>query len=237
MSRKNLFIVFVCVILGIMLVVPVIAKKPKVTLCHIPNGNPLNAHTIEVAEPAVPEHLAHGDLLGACPTSSDGELACMVYNMPNVFAFYDVESRTMDPLVNYTSVLHSLDDLQAQGIPASLNYWFMGGHWTQLFNSSLPPNVNWRASSPNCSLCAVPAMHLVVENANGEIALIEPPESPPAYSRHNVYDAVDFFPEEGACRHYSAGAELRYNEIDERWELNGSPIINDSNDGSLIKDW
>jgi hypothetical protein len=38
-----------------------------VTLCHIPPNNPANAHTIEVAQAAVPTHLAHGDLLGACP--------------------------------------------------------------------------------------------------------------------------------------------------------------------------
>ena len=37
------------------------------TLCHIPPGNPANAHSIEVPQSAVPAHLAHGDLLGACP--------------------------------------------------------------------------------------------------------------------------------------------------------------------------
>jgi hypothetical protein len=39
----------------------------KVTLCHIPPGNPDNAHTITVGSPAVPAHLAHGDTLGPCP--------------------------------------------------------------------------------------------------------------------------------------------------------------------------
>jgi len=39
----------------------------KVTLCHIPPGNPDNAHTITVGAPAVPAHLAHGDTLGPCP--------------------------------------------------------------------------------------------------------------------------------------------------------------------------
>ena len=38
----------------------------KVTLCHIPPGNPGNAHTISVSPNAVPAHLAHGDTLGAC---------------------------------------------------------------------------------------------------------------------------------------------------------------------------
>jgi len=48
----------------------------KVTLCHIPPGNPGNAHTITVGAPAVRAHLAHGDYLGPCagdvPPGSDG---------------------------------------------------------------------------------------------------------------------------------------------------------------------
>src|SRR6476659_8001022 len=39
----------------------------KVTICHIPPGNPNNAHTITVGASAVPAHLAHGDTLGPCP--------------------------------------------------------------------------------------------------------------------------------------------------------------------------
>ncbi len=42
-----------------------------VTLCHIPPGNPANPQTIEVAQAAVPAHLAHGDSLGACPDEGD----------------------------------------------------------------------------------------------------------------------------------------------------------------------
>jgi hypothetical protein len=39
----------------------------KVTICHVPPGNPSNAHTIKVDASAVPAHLAHGDSLGECP--------------------------------------------------------------------------------------------------------------------------------------------------------------------------
>ena len=40
----------------------------KVTICHIPPGNPGNAHTITVGEPAVAAHVAeHGDTIGPCP--------------------------------------------------------------------------------------------------------------------------------------------------------------------------
>jgi hypothetical protein len=38
----------------------------KVTICHIPPGNPENAHTISVGASAVAAHLAHGDTLGPC---------------------------------------------------------------------------------------------------------------------------------------------------------------------------
>ncbi|MDB5104784.1 MAG: large protein [Fibrobacteres bacterium] len=38
----------------------------KAAICHIPPGNPANAHTIIVGLPAVKAHLAHGDKLGFC---------------------------------------------------------------------------------------------------------------------------------------------------------------------------
>ena len=43
----------------------------KVTICHIPPGNPGNAHTISVGEAAVPAHLAHGDRRGPCVFDRD----------------------------------------------------------------------------------------------------------------------------------------------------------------------
>ena len=38
----------------------------KVTIFHIPPGNPENAHTITVGIAALPAHLAHGDSMGEC---------------------------------------------------------------------------------------------------------------------------------------------------------------------------
>jgi hypothetical protein len=39
----------------------------KVTICHIPPGNPENAHTITVGAPAVEAHVTlHGDTIGEC---------------------------------------------------------------------------------------------------------------------------------------------------------------------------
>jgi hypothetical protein len=44
----------------------------KVTICHIPPGNPAAAHTITVGASAVKAHLAHGDTLGACGGGGGG---------------------------------------------------------------------------------------------------------------------------------------------------------------------
>jgi hypothetical protein len=38
----------------------------QVCICHFPPGNPENAHTICIGEPAVDTHLGHGDTLGGC---------------------------------------------------------------------------------------------------------------------------------------------------------------------------
>ena len=40
----------------------------KVVICHYPPGNPGNRHTIEIGQPAVSAHVAHGDTLGPCPS-------------------------------------------------------------------------------------------------------------------------------------------------------------------------
>ena len=39
----------------------------KITICHIPPGNPGNAHTITISTSALETHLTlHGDNVGAC---------------------------------------------------------------------------------------------------------------------------------------------------------------------------
>ncbi len=49
----------------------------EVTICHIPPGDPANAHTIVVDSHSVPAHLAHGDHLGACaPACQDPGGTC-----------------------------------------------------------------------------------------------------------------------------------------------------------------
>ena len=49
------------------------AGTDKVAVCHIPPGNPANAHTIVVGAPAVAAHLRHGDRLEACDAGGGGD--------------------------------------------------------------------------------------------------------------------------------------------------------------------
>ena len=51
--------------IGATTALPALAAN-KVTLCHVPPGNPGKAHTITVGEPAVAAHMRHGDYLGPC---------------------------------------------------------------------------------------------------------------------------------------------------------------------------
>jgi hypothetical protein len=41
-------------------------KPPKIAVCHVPPGNPANAHTICIGRAALKAHLGHGDPLGGC---------------------------------------------------------------------------------------------------------------------------------------------------------------------------
>lgn len=65
--------------------------RDKVEVCHIPPGNPGNAHTIIVGSPALEAHLAHGDTLGRCldvgPTGSCEK--SFVGNRGDLLAFAD----------------------------------------------------------------------------------------------------------------------------------------------------
>ncbi|HRJ82605.1 MAG TPA: hypothetical protein PLV21_12010 [Cyclobacteriaceae bacterium] len=41
-------------------------EKDRVTVCHIPPGNPAAKHTLTISKNALNAHLAHGDVLGTC---------------------------------------------------------------------------------------------------------------------------------------------------------------------------
>jgi uncharacterized membrane protein YgcG len=49
------------------------ADTSKTTVCHIPPGNPANAHTICIGNAAVAKHLEkHGDFVGTCSCTGSG---------------------------------------------------------------------------------------------------------------------------------------------------------------------
>ena len=54
--------------------------RNKVTICHIPPGNPDNEQTITVAKFAVPAHLAHGDYLGECTPCTESAWSCTAWS-------------------------------------------------------------------------------------------------------------------------------------------------------------
>ena len=79
----------------------------KVTICHIPPGNPANAHTISVSQNALQAHLDHGDSQGECSTDEDNDdddtsdeesslldpdqLPVNLYNQPvSVLSFHEI---------------------------------------------------------------------------------------------------------------------------------------------------
>ena len=67
MKRKMVFAaLLVLVIVGAAVVSA--DSQGKVDICHIPPGNPDNAHLINVSVNAIPAHLAHGDQLYTCDT-------------------------------------------------------------------------------------------------------------------------------------------------------------------------
>jgi len=64
-NRARLFI-HCCIAIAGFYVPGAMAEEAKVDVCHIPPGNPANAHTITISENALSAHLDHGDHLGPC---------------------------------------------------------------------------------------------------------------------------------------------------------------------------
>jgi len=52
----------------------VVHMSNTTTVCHIPPGNPDNAHTINIGKPAARAHLAHDDTPGECPYNGLGNM-------------------------------------------------------------------------------------------------------------------------------------------------------------------
>jgi len=65
-AGKARFFIYCCIGIAGLHVPGAFAAGEKVDVCHIPPGNPDNAHTITISENAVATRLEHGDHLGAC---------------------------------------------------------------------------------------------------------------------------------------------------------------------------
>ena len=72
--RKALFLIHCCIGIAGFHVPGALAQDAKVDVCHIPPGNPENAHTITISENALAAHLEHGDHLGPCGSAPAGDL-------------------------------------------------------------------------------------------------------------------------------------------------------------------
>ena len=55
----------------------------KVTICHIPPGNPANAHTISIGFSAWKAHQKHGDYEGECELSTNTIQSPTTNNIPS----------------------------------------------------------------------------------------------------------------------------------------------------------
>ncbi len=87
----------------------------KVTICHVPPGNPNNTQTINVSVNAVKTHLAHDDWVGDCNS-------CTPVNYTNRFVEYRLGANTtllrrvLDgslAMINETTVAENVTNLQA----------------------------------------------------------------------------------------------------------------------------
>lgn len=74
------------------------AGPQKVDICHVPPGDPSDAHTISVSGNSVSAHLRHGDTLGPCPPDVFvGREVCECYD-PNT-------GQVIDALTQYGECL------------------------------------------------------------------------------------------------------------------------------------
>ncbi len=63
--NKNI-VILIAVVFSLFTVGAARASDGKVNVCHVPPGNPRDAHVISIDPDSAGDHLAHGDNLGAC---------------------------------------------------------------------------------------------------------------------------------------------------------------------------
>lgn len=92
-----------CTLLLALLAFGAPAWAAKVTICHIPPGNPGNLNTITISEHALQAHLAHGDFLGdcsaaACPCMRIPQFNILLANANFCFGSSETIAVSIDPI-------------------------------------------------------------------------------------------------------------------------------------------
>ncbi len=147
----------------------------KVEICHVPPGNPGNAHTLSVSENAVQAHLAHGDTLGPCvappPPPQNATLAFSLY-----------EARAPDdarPVGDPLAVM----ELVSAGIPQGSASWVLtppGAHGSQHAHS--PEECQSTTPDGKVVICHVPP-----GNPSNAHAITVSPNAVAAHLAHGDY--------------------------------------------------
>jgi hypothetical protein len=156
----------------------------KVTICHVPPGNPANAHTLSVSINAVDAHLAHGDLLGECTPAPD------TLPFPQV-TLQLFEARAPDDARPTGAPLGSVN-LTGQALPVATASWQqqMVGSTTHFVHNHSAAQCAATTASGKVAICHVPPGN----PANAHSILI----SPNAVAAHLAHG--DYF---GACGAHS----------------------------------
>jgi hypothetical protein len=107
------------IMLGFALLIgsPALAGSHKVQVCHVPDGNPANAHEISVSANAADAHLRNheGDTLGPCPAP----VACPCWTDEDLRAALEVAAASPDVTVEFCDLFV---DIQFGEIDATLSF-------------------------------------------------------------------------------------------------------------------
>jgi len=148
----------------------------KVTICHVPPGNPANAHSLSVSINALDAHLAHGDLLGVCEPAPDSQPFPAV-TLQLFEARAPGDARPVGPALGSISLV-------GQGLPVASATWVqqMVGPTTHFTHNHSPEECAATTSSGKVAICHVPPG----KPANAHSILISP-SAVPAHLAHGDY--------------------------------------------------
>lgn len=76
----------------------------KVTICHMPPGNPGSAHTIIIGENALPAHLGHGDHEGECGSGASMAGSSVVAAAGAAFVICDDRVGEMGRMISISAI-------------------------------------------------------------------------------------------------------------------------------------